>query len=89
MTMVDHEQLRAELDGFTRGHGRAYTFQPGGVRAGCDHTPTLWTTTHSKSFSDEGWIKQFFDRTEESIEVKVKDLACHINELACYQASDL
>jgi len=76
--MRDDLQARAETQRPAGGHGRTDSKAAGGIGAGGDHAALIRPAADGERLAAQGRIVQFFDRTEEGIQVKVQDGARHM-----------
>ncbi|MNH15067.1 hypothetical protein D3C79_746740 [compost metagenome] len=71
----DDQQVRAQLEGMTRGHRRAHPERPRLIVAGSDHPTPLRRAAHRQWPSDQARIVAHFDGGVEAIAVDMDDLA--------------
>jgi len=80
----EDQQIRAQPHGAGHRHGRAHAEVARLVGAGGDHAALLRAPANGDGPAAQRGIAPGFDGAEESVEVEVKDLTCHINKLACF-----
>ena len=75
----DDQQARAQAQGPAHRHGRVDAEAAGGVGAGGHHAAFLRPAADGKGLAAQGRVVQFFDGTEEGVQVEVQDGAGHGN----------